>query len=77
MARIFVTRPLPGPALQRLADTHETEVWPDRLPPSYEQLTEHAQRVDGLLTTLSDRIDGPLMDACPHLQRDRQLRGRL
>ena len=67
MARIFVTRPLPGPALQRLADTHETEVWPDRLPPSYEQLTEHAQRVDGLLTTLSDRIDGPLMDACPHL----------
>ena len=33
MARVFVTRELPGGALDRLRAEHEVEVWPERLPP--------------------------------------------
>ena len=44
MARIFVTRELPGPALAQLKEAHDTTVWPEPLPPSYEQLREHAAR---------------------------------
>jgi glyoxylate reductase len=68
MAQIFVTRHLPGPALARLSDQHEVEIWPDRLPPSYEQLTEHVQESDALLSTISDRIDGPLIQGATKLQ---------
>ncbi len=68
MARIFVTRRLPGPALDRLRQEHEVEIWPDRLPPSYEELTRHVQDADGLLSTLSDRIDAALIDSAPNLR---------
>ena len=33
VARCFVTRDLPGPALDRLRERHEVDVWPERLPP--------------------------------------------
>jgi glyoxylate reductase len=68
MARIFVTRRLPGPALDRLSTRHEVEIWPDRLPPAAEALAEHAREVDGLLSTISDRIDAELIAACPNLK---------
>ena len=32
MARCFVTRELPGDAVERLAREHEVEVWPERRP---------------------------------------------
>ena len=60
--------PPPGPALDRLAEQHEVEIWPDRLPPSYEQLTEHIHDADALLSTMSDRVDAPLIDSAPNLR---------
>jgi glyoxylate reductase len=68
MARIFVTRRLPGPALDRLSARHDVEIWPDRLPPAADRLAEHAREVDGLLSTISDRIDAQLIAACPNLK---------
>jgi glyoxylate reductase len=68
VARIFVTRRLPGPALDRLSQQHEVEIWPDRLPPPYEELEQHAQDADGLLSTISDRIDAPLIDSATNLK---------
>jgi glyoxylate reductase len=44
------------------------EVWPGRLPPSYEELIEHVREVEGLLSLLSDRVDAELIAAAPHLQ---------
>ena len=46
-------------------DNVETEcvVWPERLPPSPEALIENAKGCDGILTLLSDRIDGSVLDA--------------
>jgi glyoxylate reductase len=68
MARCFVTRQLPGGALARLADEHETEVWADRLPPPREALRAGAARVDGLLCLLTDRVDAELLDVCSSLR---------
>ncbi len=68
MARCFVTRSLPGPALDRLRAEHEVEVWPERLPPSYEELSARAAGVEGLLTLLTDRVDAALIEHCPLLR---------
>jgi glyoxylate reductase len=68
MARIFVARQLPGPALNRLRESHDVEVWPGRLPPSPEQLRAAAGESVGLLTLLTDRVDQALLDAAPRLR---------
>jgi glyoxylate reductase len=68
MARCFVTRSLPGPALDRLRAEHEVEVWPKRLPPAYEELSARAAGVEGLLTLLTDRVDAALIEHCPRLR---------
>jgi glyoxylate reductase len=68
MARVFVTRSLPGPALERLAEVHDTDVWPDRLPPPAPELRERARDVEGLLPLLTDPIDAELIAACPRLR---------
>jgi len=67
MARVFVTRRLPGDALDRLADEHTVEIWEGRLQPSYATLREKARDVAGLLCLLTDRIDAPLIENCPDL----------
>jgi glyoxylate reductase len=68
MARCFVTRRLPGPALDRLRSFHDVEVWPARLPPSYDELAARARAVEGLLTLLTDRVDAALIDGSPGLR---------
>jgi glyoxylate reductase len=68
MARVFVTRRLPGTALKRLAAEHEVDVWPERMPPAPDVLRERAARVDGLLALLTDGIDAALIEACPDLR---------
>ena len=68
MARCFVTRALPGTALDRLRAEHEVEVWPGDLPPSRDELLEHARDVEGLLSLLTDVIDGDVIAACPRLR---------
>jgi glyoxylate reductase len=69
VARIFVTRDLPGPALGRLGDAgHDVDLWPARLPPSRDELLAHASDADALLTMLTERVDPALLDACPRLR---------
>jgi glyoxylate reductase len=68
MARVFVTRRLPGPALDRLRSAHEVEVWPERLPPSPEEFAAHAAEAEGLLTLLTEKVDATLLERCPQLR---------
>ena len=68
MARVFVTRRLPGPALERLRVEHETDVWPERLPPPREELLERTAEVDGLISLLTDAIDAELIGNAPRLR---------
>jgi len=67
MARCFVTRDLPGSALERLRAAHDVDLWPDRLPPPPDVLRERAAQADGLLCLLTDAIDAGLIAACPDL----------
>ncbi len=67
MPRCFVTRRLPGDALERLAAAHEVEVWPERTPPAPEELRDRVAGAEGLLCLLTDRIDAALLDAAPSL----------
>lgn len=68
MGRCFVTRRLPGAALARLATEHDTEVWPDSLPPPREALLTRAPQLQGLLSLPTDPIDAELIAAAPHLR---------
>ena len=68
MARCFITRQLPGPALGRLAAVHEVEIWPGRLPPTPAELAGHVRDTDGLLSLLSDQIDAQLIGQAARLR---------
>jgi glyoxylate reductase len=68
VARCFVTRELPGPALGRLAEAHEVDVWPERLPPDYDELRRRTAEADGLLSMLTDRVDAELIEGSPRLR---------
>jgi glyoxylate reductase len=68
MAKVLVTRRLPGGALDRLSAEHDLEVWPDRLPPPREELLARAPELEGLLSLLTDRIDAELIEAAPRLR---------
>ena len=65
---VFVTRALPGGAVDRLAAEHEVEVWPERLPPPRDEMLARVREVEGLLALLTDRVDAELMDAAPNLR---------
>ncbi|HEX2412667.1 MAG TPA: D-glycerate dehydrogenase [Solirubrobacteraceae bacterium] len=68
MARVFVTRELPFPALDRLSAEHEVDIWPGELPPPPDDLRAHAREADALLTMVTDRVDEELLDAAPNLK---------
>ena len=65
---MFVTRQLPGEALDRLVAMHDVEIWPDRLPPPRSELMARAPELEGLLSLLTDPIDAELIDAAPKLR---------
>ena len=66
--RVFVTRRLPGDALERLAAEHDVEVWPERLPPGRDELLSRAPELEGLLSLLTDPVDAKLIGAAPRLR---------
>jgi glyoxylate reductase len=68
MAHVFVTRQIPGDALERLAAEHDVEVWPGDMPPPREDLLAGVAQVEGLLSMLVDEVDAELLDAAPKLR---------
>ncbi len=64
MSRVFVTRKLPGNALDQLRNAGiEVDVWPDFLAPPRQEMLGRARGAAGLITMLEDRVDAELMDA--------------
>jgi glyoxylate reductase len=69
MANVFVSRALPGDALDRLTDAgHDVDVWPGNLPPHPTELRDRLTNANGLLTMLTERVDTALLDAAPKLK---------
>jgi len=61
--RVFVTRAIHEPALEKIRAEADLEVWPHNTPPSKSILQEQAGRVNGLLTLLTDPIDAEVIRA--------------
>jgi glyoxylate reductase len=68
MARVLVTRPVPGDAIDRLRAEHEVDLRDERLPPSREVLEAGVREAEGLLCQLTDPVDAELLDAAPKLR---------
>jgi glyoxylate reductase len=68
MAKVFVTRALPGDALERLRRAHEVTIWDRPLPPEPAVLREALAETEGLLCLLTERVDRALLDAAPRLR---------
>jgi glyoxylate reductase len=66
--RCFVSRELPGSALDRLRGAHEVEVWNESSPPPHDALRAAVAEADGLLSLLTDRVDAELIDAASNLR---------
>jgi glyoxylate reductase len=68
VAHCFVTRQLPGHALDRLREEHDVDLWPEPEPPTPDELRSHVAGAEGLLSMLTDRVDAALLDAAPKLR---------
>src|SRR3954468_24821051 len=68
MARVFVTRALPFPALDGLRAEHDVDAWPGEMPPSPDEFRENAREAEVLLTLVTDRVDEALLAAAPRLR---------
>jgi glyoxylate reductase len=68
VARCYVTRALPGDALDRLATEHDVDVWPERTAPPPDDLRSAAASAEGLLTLLTDRVDRDLIESAENLR---------
>lgn len=61
--KIFIARIIRDFGLLLLNENFQADVWPDDLPPTREQLIERSRGVDGLLCTLTEKIDNELLDS--------------
>jgi glyoxylate reductase len=69
MAKVFVTRMVPGNALAMLAESgHEIVTWDEPLPVPRKVLEEQLCDASAALTMLTERIDPALLGTCPTLR---------
>ncbi len=62
MAKIFVTRPIPGKAIERLKAANEVVVYPGPGKISREELLTGVKGAEAILSLLTEKIDGEVMD---------------
>ena len=60
--KVFVTRIIPDKGLDMVRDFCEVDLWTAELPPSRDELLKRVQGMDGILSLLTDHIDGEVMD---------------
>jgi glyoxylate reductase len=66
--KVFIARRIPDEGLKAITSHCEVDVWPERLPPPAEELRRRIANCDGLVSLLTDRVDGSLLDAAPRLK---------
>src|SRR4051812_49248041 len=66
--KVFVTRLIPEAGLDKVKAFCDADVWSEPLPPAADVLRQRIANCEGLLSLLTERIDGPLMDAAPRLK---------
>jgi len=66
--KVYVSRLLPKPAMDRIHAFCDAEVWEGELPPPRETLLAKVRNSEGLLSLLTDKVDAELMDKAPKLK---------
>ncbi|HVX10804.1 MAG TPA: D-glycerate dehydrogenase [Pirellulales bacterium] len=61
--KVFVTRAIPAAGLDRIQAACDAEIWPDPLPPPRDVLLTKVRGCEGVVTLLTDKIDGAFLDA--------------
>ncbi|MBN2687063.1 MAG: D-glycerate dehydrogenase [Deltaproteobacteria bacterium] len=61
--RVFVSRRIPDAGLNMIVNKCDAEVWPDELPPPRDMIMKKIRGMDGILSLITDHIDGDVMDA--------------
>jgi glyoxylate reductase len=64
---VYVTRHLPGGALEYLLEHALVDLWEGDLPPPRDELVRQSAQSDGVLALLTDWIDDDLLEASPNL----------
>lgn len=65
---VAVTRRIHQEELDRLAEVADVRLWDSDLPPSREELFAHVAGADGILSLLTDKMDGELLDTVPNVK---------
>jgi glyoxylate reductase len=60
--RVFVARRIPDEGLRAVVEACDADVWPDELPPPRNELLRRVEGCTGVLTLLTDRVDGELLE---------------
>lgn len=70
MSKIYVTRTLPGNALDILREVADVTVYPslDGFPPSKKEIINGVKEADGLLCWLTDKIDSEIINSGKNLK---------
>src|SRR5579862_4391694 len=66
--KVFATRLIPDAGLNRIKEATDADIWTGPLPPPPEVLRAKIAACDGLVSLLTDRIDGAVMDLAPKLK---------
>ena len=66
--KVFVTRLIPAAGLDQVREHCDADIWTEPLPPSPDVLRRKVSGCEGLLSLLTERIDGALLDAAPRLR---------
>jgi glyoxylate reductase len=66
--KVFVTRVIPDAGLRLIKDACDAEIWPDQLPPPAAVLRQKVADCAGLVSLLTDTIDGAFLDKATKLK---------
>lgn len=66
--RVWLTRSIFEPAIKKLSEYAEVEIWPAENPPPPNVILEKVQEIEGLLTMLTDPITGNVINHAPRLK---------
>ena len=66
--KLFITRYIPEPAIKRLEEVFEVEIFPENRAITHEELKEKVKDIDALICLLTDNIDHEIIEAASNLK---------
>jgi len=66
--KLFITRNIPEPAIKRLEEVFEVEIFPENRAITHGELKEKVRDIDALICLLTDNIDHEIIEAASNLK---------